>query len=79
MNIKLAPRSENQMTYKEAVLYCQFLEYNGHRDWRLPTYAEFCQYIMSGWNPNSSGLVWFVNDKFFDEINEWYVNPVRDI
>ena len=25
----------------EAVLYCQFLEYDGHNDWRLPTMREW--------------------------------------
>jgi hypothetical protein len=39
--LEVAPRSKNYMTYEEAILYCQFLEYNGHRDWRMPTRDEY--------------------------------------
>lgn len=39
--IERAPMSEKRMTYDDAVLYCQFLEYNDHRDWRMPTRSEW--------------------------------------
>lgn len=39
--IEVAPKSEEIMTYAEAVLYCRFLDYNGRNDWRLPTSEEY--------------------------------------
>lgn len=37
--IEYAPPLTNQtMGYYQAELYCQFLEYNGHQDWILPTF-----------------------------------------
>jgi hypothetical protein len=39
--IELAPTSENEMTYEEAVLYCAFCRHNGYNDWRLPTKDEY--------------------------------------
>ncbi len=32
--------SENEMTWKEALAYCEGLELGGHTDWRLPTIKE---------------------------------------
>ena len=71
--IELAPSSENRMTYNEAILYCQFLDYNGHRDWRLPTKEEY-------WD--TSGLYgWFsgVNHYLWDVDDIGFVTPVRDV
>lgn len=69
MNIETAPLSKS-MTYEEAILYCQFLEYNGHKDWRMPTKAE--EYNVS----NRSG--WYLGD-VFSQFNFTYpVAPVRD-
>ena len=71
--IEVAPRSENRMTYEEAILYCQFLEYNGHSDWRLPTSAELLEHASTrGWSDNDraySGLQYVLD----------HVTPVRDI
>jgi hypothetical protein len=39
--IEVAPITYVKLTYEEAILYCQFLEHNGHRDWRMPTYEEY--------------------------------------
>lgn len=44
--IDFAQTSANVMRYDDALLYCQFLEYGGHRDWRLPTYKEFRAHAM---------------------------------
>jgi hypothetical protein len=74
--IELAPVALHRMTFDDAVLYCQFLDYNGYRDWRLPTTVEFFAY-------SSTGLVasWFSDDD--DHVkgpNTIYtVMPVRDI
>lgn len=72
--IQLAPKSKNTMTYSAAILYCQFLDYGGHRDWRIPTYNEF---VLA---PSLTDC-WFTCDQFLDEStgNEWRVIPVRDV
>ena len=54
------------MTYDEAVLYCQFLDYDGYTNWRLPTRTEW----------NHDWWFWF-QDR--DETRTLYVRPVRDI
>lgn len=68
MNIELAPRSESEMTYGEAILYCRFLECNERRDWRMPTIEEWRRYNFS-WS-------WYI-DRKTDYM--WYVTPVRDV
>jgi hypothetical protein len=47
--IETAPRStEIIATWEEAVIYAQFLEVNGYKDWRLPTIHEL-QYTRSNY------------------------------
>lgn len=68
--IEVALISEQEMTYDEAVLYCAFLDYNGHRDWRLPTRSEYLDVIgISGWYVGRSSEL----------VSKWKVCPVRDI
>lgn len=31
--------------YHAAVLYCKFLDVDGYKDWRLPTYEEYMECI----------------------------------
>lgn len=69
MNIEVAPRSKNEMTYEEAILYCQFLEHGGYRDWRLPTLDEY--YLIC-----TRSCSWFID---LDTEQLWYVVPVRDV
>jgi uncharacterized protein YfbU (UPF0304 family) len=66
--IELAPYSNYMMPCEEAVLYCQFLEYNGHCDWRMPTWDEY-QTHMLVWG-------WFL-DRTMSGV--WGVTPVRDV
>lgn len=66
--IEFAPRSSKLMTYDEAVLYCQFLDYNGHKDWRMATRTEY--------NSIRELAGWYVGDTWGVK---WYVVPVRDI
>lgn len=68
--IEKAPRTENEMTYEEALLYCQFLEYDGHSDWRLPTEEEYHESdICTSWHVGT----WWSNRR------NWLVTPVRTI
>lgn len=68
--IEYAPVSKNKMTYDEAIVYCQFLKYNGYRDWRLPTRED---YFLFG---NIYG--WYL-DRERTANSEHPVKPVRDI
>lgn len=69
--IEQAPGSRINLSYDEAVLYCQFLDYNGHQDWRLPTYKEW---------KDSPGLVgWYLDRDPTFNLTAWMVIPVRDI
>ena len=46
------------MTYDEALVYCFFLDYNGHKDWRLPTLDEYCQLGRAvGWYTGRIGAI----------------------
>jgi hypothetical protein len=66
--IEIAPSTENWMTYDNAVLYCQFLEYNEHKDWRLPTELEAEEYELCA--------CWTQSDR---TTFHWYVVPVRTV
>lgn len=66
-------KSDNRMSYDDAVLYCAFCTYGGYNDWRLltkPEYdaADLCQ-----------SDVWYLNDALKEDSDGWYVLPVRDI
>jgi hypothetical protein len=39
--IEYAPKIEKDMSHDQAWLHCLTLDYNGHKDWRLPTYREY--------------------------------------
>lgn len=42
-HLELAPiESTRLLSYNEALIYCQFLNINDKRDWRLPSWDEFC-------------------------------------
>ena len=40
--IELAPRTNFDMSFDDAFVYCITLYYNGYSDWRLPTHFEYC-------------------------------------
>lgn len=67
--IERAPIPETRMTYDEAVLYCQFLEYKGYTDWRLPNYNELRK---------DADFAWLLNDSV-DHSKQWWVIPVRTV
>lgn len=70
--IQAAPPTNDDMTYEEAIVYCQFCAHNGYTDWRLPTFAECKEYGLGydHW--------WQVDMKFRPGLLA-PVNPVRDI
>jgi hypothetical protein len=68
--IEFAPRTIFEMTFDEAILYCRFLEYNGHKDWRIPTADEYYTYARI--------LGWYCGRELHDDY-AWQVTPVRDI
>jgi hypothetical protein len=70
--IEVAPESKNRMTYNEAIIYCQFLEHNGHTDWRMPTRHEYRSNMMiSGWYQDRASQI--------HTSILWVVVPVRDV
>ena len=72
LNLEMAPRSQNKMTFDEARMYILFCRHNGKKNWRLPTRLEW--ETIQGWETP----VWLV-EKDNVVINEmWYVQPVRD-
>jgi hypothetical protein len=78
MRLQWAPKTKNAMTYDEAILYCQFLEYNGYSDWRLPTRAE---YLKDWCRPGN--IIWVSDPEPYDYqhySNEYLfeVCPVRE-
>lgn len=69
--IEVAPESDRVMSYNEALLYCQFLDYDGHQDWRMPTEDE-----LSG---DASNWGWYLGDVDAEFIANITVTPVRDV
>jgi hypothetical protein len=65
-HVEHGPRSENKMTYDEAIMYCFWFTYNGKKGWRLPTFHEFLD-----------GNSWYKDAEITKR--KWYVKPVRDI
>ena len=68
--LALAPISEKEMTYSEAILYCTFCQHDDYTDWRLPDRAEWLDVIgITGWY-DGRGSEW---------VSKWKVCPVRDV
>lgn len=66
--LEYAPRSTELLSYDEAVLYCMFCNHDGHRDWRMPTEAEWSKHIyLLGWCECTHERTWLD-----------YVMPVRE-
>lgn len=83
--IEYAPSSSSFITYDEALLYCTFCKYNGHTDWRMPTFDEWIEHRV-GVNPKVKLYRWYVGrDQGVTTFNnsllphKWYVVPVRDV
>lgn len=82
--IEFAPTSKNKMTYDEALLYCQFLDYNGYNDWRMPSVVE---YRSDAYQSSSDDVHWsdvwnssdLVDYNLLTKGYRYYVKPVRDI
>lgn len=71
--IEKAPISKF-MTYEESILYCKFLEYDGHQDWRMPTKKEYDNYIGAwSWSEDSPTTAAYGRDFRLPVV------PVRDI
>jgi|694.fasta_scaffold00172_78 hypothetical protein len=71
--LALAPISEKEMTYSEAILYCTFCQHDDYTDWRLPTKDEYFaedEIVTGCWNTG-----WY-NDAM---TGRRIVCPVRDI
>jgi hypothetical protein len=70
--IELAPMSTERMTYDNAKLYILFYEYNGYRDWRLPTFTEWItRNDVYGWDDKEPSIDYGPKLRV--------VTPVRDL
>jgi hypothetical protein len=68
--ISVAPKTDNKMSYEEALLYCQFCNHNGYTDWRLPTLDEYLSIGMHN-------FCWWASSLYLN--NRKYVIPVRSV
>jgi hypothetical protein len=71
--IEIAPSPKNKMVYADALLYCQFLNYNGYNDWRMPTKEEY--YYINSKSRGSMINIWYegsINVRFVR-----IVTPIR--
>jgi hypothetical protein len=77
--IEFAPESP-KLTYDDAVLYCQFLDYDGYTDWRMPTFEE-CKTYQGTTFRSLNYLVWWQSSREYriTESQQASVIPVRDI
>ena len=72
--IEYAVRSEYTMTYEDAVMYCFFLEHNGHKVWRLPVFEEY-----KG-RPLQFHSCWYQGEgNGTDTHTKWFACPVRTV
>ena len=56
--IELAPYIGRELTYDEAWLYCATLDFKNHRDWRMPTVAEYGRHFgIYGWFEGSAPYI----------------------
>lgn len=71
--IQIAPIADKKMTYDEALLYCRFLEYDGHTDWRMPNMFDWHQNTIEVWG-------WLYDaDLYSGNDFKLHITPVRDI
>lgn len=79
--IQAAPPTNDDMTYEEAIVYCQFCTHNGYTDWRLPTWDECCSSASNIYFRINSKFCWYSDIKrftFHPHPNRKVI-PVRDI
>jgi hypothetical protein len=68
--IEIGQKSEFELTYHDAVMYCFCLG----EGWRLPTWSEYYNFD----NPNLRGS-WHLDDPLNVEEETFTVTPVRDL
>jgi hypothetical protein len=67
--IEKGPAAGKKLHYREAWMYCLTLSYNGHKDWRMPSYFE----TNYGWNERD------VMNPNLESPYQYSIIPVRDI
>lgn len=76
--LEFAAYTNKQMTYAEAILYCQFLEHNGHTDWRMPVFDDLSD-VTTHLNTGSKYYGWIEDDDLINDDVQLSILPVRDI
>lgn len=70
MSIEVSYTVENVFTHDEALMFCLFLEIDGKKGWRLPTWKEY----------NTTNDIWgWCSDDPRTEPRYLRITPVRDI
>jgi hypothetical protein len=70
LNIELAPASDSQMSYNDAILYCFSLNIDGKIGWRLPTLDEYL---------GTNAMGWYLHDVLRFGGDLYPITPVRDL
>jgi hypothetical protein len=73
MNHEYGIRSPDRLTFDEAFLYCLTHNFNGHKDWYMPTFTMWVfDDVITGWHSSAK----LQRDISYDISR---VIPVRDI
>jgi hypothetical protein len=60
----ISNRSPSALQYTKALKYCADLVESGYSDWRLPKLDELQEYIFSGGNIPSNGIITWIRGDF---------------
>ncbi len=68
-----------RLSYDNAKIYCQFLEYEGYTDWRLPVNGEIRDLspFLTLWG--SHGFYWINNNYYSQYRRDALTVPVRNV
>jgi hypothetical protein len=70
LKIEIAPKSDSQMSYNDAILYCFSLNIDGKIGWRMPTLDEYL---------GTSAMGWYLYDTCRFSGDLYPVTPVREL
>jgi hypothetical protein len=64
---------------EEAAIYCQFLNYGGYTDWRLPKAMEIAEINSFLTRYGMGNVGYWIESSLYNSISESYVIPVRNV
>ena len=75
--IELAQVTQHSMIYSEAWLYCITLDYDAHKDWRMPSISEYLHIDNPPDHWHHCWFATFLNEQ--SDVGQLRTLPVRDI